>query len=79
MMLIIVLKRVKAKCVETRQHKDKYLEAKKKAKRTVYQPKCKAERKKFEMFCHVMIKNVMCLRLQREWSKVISILLVSSS
>ena len=28
-------------------HKEKYLEAKKKARRTVYQAKCKAERKRF--------------------------------
>ena len=49
--------------------KERYLEAK----------KGKAERKTFEAWCGRMIRNVMCWRLQRGWSKLIRILLVSSA
>ena len=62
MMLLIVL-------VRSRNYgnasKEKYLEAKKKARRAFYVAKCKRERKRFGNVTRGMIKNVMCLRLGR--------------
>ena len=49
-MLIIVLKRVKAKCVETRKHKDKYLEAKKKRRGLFTSPNVKQKGKNLKCF-----------------------------
>ena len=60
--------------------KEKYLEAKKKGIRNVYHPKYEAKRKRCGNVWYVrMIKNVICLRFQRGWSKLIRILLVSST
>ena len=54
--------------------REKYLEAKK----TACQAKCKKHKgKDLETLCSGMIRNAMCLRLQRGWSKLIRILLVS--
>ena len=54
--------------------KEKYLEVKK----TVCLAKCKNQKgKDLETLCSGMIRNVMCLRLQRGWSKLIRILLMS--
>ena len=47
-------------------------------KETVFQAKCKKQKgKDLKMLCSGMIRNAMCLRLQRRWSKLISILLLS--
>ena len=54
--------------------KEKYLEAKK----IVCQAKCNKQKgKDFKTLCSGVIKNAMFLRLQRGWSKLIVILLVS--
>ena len=54
--------------------KEKHLEAKK----IVCQAKCKKQKgKDLKTQCSGMIRNAMFLRLQRGWSKLIRILLVS--
>ena len=85
MMLVIVLVRSRSYGKEWNQgtaRKEKYLEGKKEPRRNVYHAnhaKYKAETKDLEMLCSRMIRNVICLRLQRRWSKLISLLLVSSA
>lgn len=82
MMLVIVLVRSRSYGKEWNQgtaRKEKYLEGKKEPRRNVYHAKYKAETKDLEMLYSRMIRNVICLRLQRRWSKLISSLLVSSA
>ena len=60
--------------------KEKYLEAKKKGIRNVYHPKYEAKSKRCGNLWYVrVIRNVICLRFQKGWSKLIRILLQSST
>ena len=59
--------------------KDQYLEAKKKVRRLFNRPNVKQKVKDLEILPRGMIRNVICLSLQRGWSKLIRILLVSSA
>ena len=78
MILAIVLLRKEWK--QGNRNKEKCLKAKKKVKSAVQIAKCKRERKKkTDTLYGGIIRNVMCLRLQRGQPKQIRTLLVSST
>ena len=81
MMLVIVLVQAEAmERVESGNHKKGEVSRRKKEpRRNVYHAKYKAESKDLEMLCSRMNRNVICLRLQRRWSKLIRLLLVSNA
>ena len=64
---------------ETGKHKVKYLEAKRKAMKTIYQATGKVKRKRSGNVMQQDNQNLMYTRFQRRWSKLIRILLVASA